>query len=150
MPRGTPPRNRKARALAKLTQDIDVWVATASANGRPALVPMSLTWDGERIVLATPAGNVTARNAAATGVARLALGATRDVVMIDANVTVVPLAEAEPAVIARYVERTGWDPRRQKEKEWVLMLMTPTRIQVWRGPDEIPGRLVMERGEWLT
>ncbi len=63
---------RKARALEKLARDVDVWVATASTEGRPALVPMSLTWDGERIVLATPAANVTARNAEATGVARLA------------------------------------------------------------------------------
>jgi predicted pyridoxine 5'-phosphate oxidase superfamily flavin-nucleotide-binding protein len=58
---------RKARALAKLAHEADVWVATASAEGRPALVPLSLTWDGERIVLATEAAHITAGNAAATG-----------------------------------------------------------------------------------
>lgn len=110
---------------------------------------MSLTWDGERIVLATEMTNVTARNAAATRRARLALGATRDVVMVDAAVTVVPLGEAEPSVITRFVERAGWDPRRQKG-DWVFLLMTPKSVQVWRGPDEIPGRLVMDNGDWLA
>jgi hypothetical protein len=82
-------------------------------------------------------------------VARLALGGTRDVVMIDAAVAVVPIEEAEPSVLTRFVERAGWDPRRQKG-EWVFLIMRPHRVQVWRGPDEIQGRVVMENGTWLA
>ena len=43
---------RKADTLAMLaTPGIDVWVATSSAAGTPHLVPVSLAWVGERVVI---------------------------------------------------------------------------------------------------
>ena len=76
---------RKADALRLLTTDaVDVWVATASASGAPYLVPVSLAWAGERALIAVPASSLTARNLTASGAARLGVGPTRDVVMIDA------------------------------------------------------------------
>jgi len=36
------------------THDIDVWVASASADGAPYLVPLSFDWDGEALLMATP------------------------------------------------------------------------------------------------
>src|SRR3712207_7170602 len=66
---------RKADTLAMLaTQAIDVWVATASAAGAPYLVPVSLAWVDERVVIAVEASSVTARNLTASGEARLAVG----------------------------------------------------------------------------
>jgi hypothetical protein len=48
------PRSRAQRrgdTEHRLTQDIDVWVASASADGAPYLVPLSFDWDGEVEVL---------------------------------------------------------------------------------------------------
>ena len=38
-----------------LEQDVDVWVASASADDAPYLVPLSFDWDGEALLMATPA-----------------------------------------------------------------------------------------------
>ena len=76
---------RRADTLAMLaTPAIDVWMATASSAGEPHLVPLSLAWVDERVVVAVEATSVTARNLTASGEARLAVGPTRDLVMIDA------------------------------------------------------------------
>jgi len=87
------PRTREQRrvgTLAKLSAPaMDVWVATAAAEAggiaSSHLVPLSLAWIDERVVLATEADSVTARNIISQGRARLGLGPTRDVVMIDAE-----------------------------------------------------------------
>ena len=81
---------RKVDTLAKLAAPAaDAWVATASADAgghaSSYLVPLSLAWIDERVVLATEAGSVTAGNITSQGGARLGLGPTRDVVMIDAE-----------------------------------------------------------------
>jgi Pyridoxamine 5'-phosphate oxidase len=48
----------------RLTHDIDVWVASASADGAPYLVPLSFDWDGEALLMATPTDSPTGRNLA--------------------------------------------------------------------------------------
>ena len=78
-----PAARRKADALAQLTAPAaDVWVATA-ASGRPHLVPLSLAWVAERVVLAVADDSPPARNLPAAGAARLGVGPTRDAVMRD-------------------------------------------------------------------
>src|SRR3954447_17767401 len=63
---------RKADALAILgAAGAGVWVASASADGTPYLVPLSLAWLDERAVLAVAASSRTALNIAASGTARL-------------------------------------------------------------------------------
>ena len=42
---------RKADALALLDTERDVWVATASADGVPALVPLGFWWDGATVTM---------------------------------------------------------------------------------------------------
>src|SRR5277367_5837083 len=81
-PRST--EQRKADTLAKLTAPAaDVWVATAAAqaggHASSYMVPLSLAWADERVVLATEADSVTARNLTSERRARLGLGPTRDV-----------------------------------------------------------------------
>ena len=75
----------------RLTHDVDVWVASASAEGAPYLVPLSFDWDGEALLMATPTDSPTGRNLAATRVVRLGLGHTRDVSMIDGDVEVLEI-----------------------------------------------------------
>ena len=50
----------------RLAHDIDLWVASASVDGVPYLVPLSFYWDGEALLVATPADSPTGRNLAAT------------------------------------------------------------------------------------
>ena len=53
------------------TEAIDVWVATASDADGPHLVPVSLAWTQERVVIAVKESSPTARNVTASGVASL-------------------------------------------------------------------------------
>jgi nitroimidazol reductase NimA-like FMN-containing flavoprotein (pyridoxamine 5'-phosphate oxidase superfamily) len=79
-----PPRTRRQRkrdALQRLEHDIDAWVATADqGGGTPYLVPLSFLWDGDTLLVATPASSPTGRNLEATGKVRVGVGPTRDLV----------------------------------------------------------------------
>jgi hypothetical protein len=145
------PRTRQTRTadtLAMLaTPAIDVWVATASAEGAPHLVPVSLAWVDERVVIAVEASSVTSRNVTASGVARLAVGPTRDVVMIDAVLD--RTVEVEDGELASaYAAQADWDPR--GSVGYVFLVLRPVRVQAWREANEIPGRTLMREGRWLT
>ena len=107
------PENRKADTLTMLTTPaIDVWVATSSADAAPHLVPVSLAWIEDRVVIAVPETSVTARNLTASGRARLGVGPTRDVTMIDASLERVVEVAADEALAAGYAGQADWDPRR--------------------------------------
>lgn len=140
---------RKSDALEKLSKDQDVWVATADDRGIAHLVPLSLCWHAGMVVVAVEAKSRTARNASASGQARLALGPSRDVVMIDAQASVVATQDAGPAIAGGYRERTGWEPG-SDGGDWVYVLLKPARMQVWRDVEEIAGRTVMRDGTWLA
>jgi hypothetical protein len=141
---------RKADVLAKLaTHHADVWVASAAGSGPAHLVPLSLAWDGERVIVAVEPSAVTARNIEASREARLALGATRDVVMIDATLEGVIEAEQAPAELAdTYAAQADWDPR-VAGVPFRFYLLRPRRIQAWREVDELTGRTIMRDGTWL-
>jgi hypothetical protein len=88
------PRSRAQRRRDtehRLSHDIDLWVASASADGAPYLVPLSFDWDGGALLVATPADSPTGRNLAATRTVRLGLGQTRDVSMIEGDVEVLEI-----------------------------------------------------------
>ncbi len=142
---------RKADTLAKLgTPEIDVWVSSADPQGGAYLVPLSLAWLDERVVIAVAAGSRTARNILARGRARLGLGPTRDVVMIDAPLdTVVPVDEAPAELVAGYRAQADWDPS-QAGPDYLYLILRPERIQAWREANELPGRTLMRGGVWLV
>lgn len=125
-----------------------MWVATASPDGVPHLVPLSLAWDGRRILLATPTDSPTVRNARATGTVKLSLDSASDVVLIDGAVDETAFDTADRAVVDTFVERVGWSPDDQ-DGVWSLLVVTPRTIRVWNGVAEIAGRTVMKRGEWI-
>jgi hypothetical protein len=145
------PGTRKADTLAKLHEPAaDVWVASA-ANGAAHLVPLSLAWLDERVVLALDEGSLTARNVAAAGAARLGLGPTRDVVMIDAVLErTVPVADAAPELAGGYAAQADWDPRVDAGEGYVYLVLRPVRIQAWREANELAGRALMRNGTWLV
>lgn len=130
------------------TPGIDVWLATASPRGVAHLVPLSLAWVDERVVVAVEGRSVTARNLTATGAARLGLGPTRDVVMIDATLEAVLDAGTAGPLAEAYAAQADWDPRRSSG--YVYLVLRPVRVQAWREADEIAGRTLMRDGTWLT
>jgi hypothetical protein len=140
-------RTRTADALALLaTPAIDVWVATASTAGTPYLVPLSLAWVDDHVVIAVEQTSLTARNIVASGEARLAVGRTRDVVMIDATLEKTVEVQDE-ALGAAYVAQADWDPR--ASTGYVFLVLRPLRVQAWREANELTGRTLMRDGSWL-
>ena len=147
-----PPRDavsRKSDSLRMLsTPNIDVWVATASPDGREHLVPLSLAWVDERLVIAVAPGSRTARDIASSGRARMAVGPTRDVTMIDARLEkTVDVRDAGPLAEA-YAAQADWDPR--DSDGYQFLVLRPVRVQAWRESDEIAARTLMRDGEWLV
>ena len=146
------PRSRAQRRRDtehRLTHDIDVWVASASADGAPYLVPLSFDWDGEALLVATPTGSPTGRNLAATRAVRLGLGATRDVCMIDGDVEVLAIDTLPRDLGDRFAARAGFDPR-TLTTPYRWFRISPRRIQAWREVDELPDRELMRAGRWLV
>lgn len=146
---------RKADTLAKLSAPAaDIWVASASITApgvaEPYLVPLSLAWVDGRIVLALEADSRTARSLPLGTRTRLALGPTRDVVMIDAIVEqVASTADTDSEIADAYAAQSDWDPR-TAGPGFVYLLLAPTRIQAWREVNELADRTLMRDGEWLV
>ena len=145
------PRSRAQRRRDtehRLTHDIDVWVASASADGAPYLVPLSFDWDGEALLVATPTDSPTGRNLAATRTVRLGLGHTRDVSMIEGEVEVLEIDALPQQRGDRFAARTGFDPR-APATPYRWFRISPRRIQAWREVNELPDRELMRDGRWL-
>ncbi|MFA1541412.1 pyridoxamine 5'-phosphate oxidase family protein [Actinomadura monticuli] len=145
------PRTRAQRRRDtehRLAHDVDAWVASAAPDGAPYLVPLSFDWDGEALLVATPPDSPTGRNLAATRSARLALGPTRDVTVIDGEVEPVDLDALPPERADRFTARTGFDPR-ASAGPYRWFRITPRRVQAWREVNELPGRDLMRDGRWL-
>jgi len=113
------------------------------------LVPLSFAWSGDHVIIASETSAITTRNIVASERARLGLGQTRDVVMIDVVlVQNVSVREAPHAIAERYAEQADWDPRSSPGYAYLILL--PERIQAWREVSEIPGRTLMRDGAWLV
>ena len=138
---------RSADVQAKLDTEVDAWVASASASGDAYLIPLSFYWDGDKLTVATPKRSRTARNVRRAGRMRVALGPTRDVVVLEGPIEEIP-AHADTNLAAAHAKATGFDAREGPD-EYVFFRMTPERIQTWRNPAELPDRDVMRGGKWL-
>jgi hypothetical protein len=145
-----PARTRSQRridTLAKLRNEVDLWVASADETGGAYLVPLSYYWDGSTLTIATPRASRTAVNLVRAGRARVALGPTRDVVIIDGRVDAIPIG-TDAGLEDAHAAATGFDPRTLAE-EYVYLRITPDTVQAWREANELAGRQLMRRGEWL-
>jgi hypothetical protein len=138
---------RKTDTLEKLRTEVDLWVASARSDGQAYLVPLSYHWDGASLTLATPRASPTARNLIRTGWARVALGPTRDVVIIEGHVEAIRIGTS-PDLEEEHARAAGFDPRTLSE-EYAYLRITPQEIQAWREDNELKGRYLMRRGEWL-
>jgi hypothetical protein len=149
MPEPRDSQTRKTDALRQLTAPAaDAWVATASRAGEPHLVPLSLAWIDDRAVIALEAGSVTARNISSAGRARLAVGPTRDVVLLDAEFERSAGVDEDAELGAAYAAQADWDPRGLAG--YAFLVLRPTKIQVWRESNELAGRVLMRNGVWTV
>ncbi|MES4887969.1 pyridoxamine 5'-phosphate oxidase family protein [Streptomyces sp. NPDC096012] len=150
----TPPpartaEQRKKDTLHRLEHDVDAWVATAGPDGAaPYLVPLSFVWDGSVLLFATPAESPTGRNLVATGRARVGIGPTRDVVVVEGTVRAVTPEDLPEEDAEVFAGKTGFDPRRLTTR-YLYFTVTPQRVQAWREANELPGRELMRDGRWL-
>ena len=145
------PRSREQRRRDtehRLATDIDLFLASASPDGAPYLVPLSFDWDGEAVLVATPITSPTGRNLAASRTTRLALGPTRDVTMIDGSVEVLEIDALSAEQGDHFAARAGFDPR-QSGPSYRWFQITPRRIQAWREVEELADRELMRDGRWL-
>jgi catechol 2,3-dioxygenase-like lactoylglutathione lyase family enzyme len=149
------PRDRATRrtdVLATLTRPAaDGWVATTSSPGQSDaqahMVPLSLAWISECVVIAVPGTSKTARNLRDRPRARIGAGTTRNVVMLDVVLAHRLSAESDHALRSSYQAQAGWDPGREHGYEFLIL--RPTRMQAWRERNEIRGRDLMIDGRWL-
>jgi Pyridoxamine 5'-phosphate oxidase len=139
---------RRSDTLAKLRSEVDLWVASADDSGHAYLVPLSYYWDGATLTIATPRASRTAVNLVRAGRARVALGPTRDVVIIEGRVEAIPIG-TDTGLEDAHAAATGFDPRTLAE-EYVYLRITPHTIQAWREANELEGRQLMRNGEWLA
>ena len=145
-----PPRSRSQRTadtLERLRRDVDLWVASASADGEAYLVPLSYHWDGRALTIATPSASPTARNLIRAGWVRAALGQTRDVVIVEGTVEAMAIG-ADPELEDAHARSAGFDPRTLRD-EYVYLRIPPQEIQAWRESNELDGRMLMRRGRWF-
>ena len=140
---------RRRDTERRLANDIDLWLASASADGAPYLVPLSFDWDGNALLVATPTDSPTGRNLAATRTVRVALGHTRDVYLIDGDVEVLEIDALSQQRGDGFAVRSGFDPR-TLATPYRWFRISPRRIQAWREVNELPGRELMRDGRWLV
>ena len=149
----TPPparslEQRKKDTSHRLEHDVDAWVATAGPGGTPYQMPLSFLWDGETLLLSTATTNPTAVNLFANPVVRLALGGTRDVVLVEGTVEATPAGEIPTDVGDAFAAKAGFDPRAARGS-YHYFRVRPRAIQAWREVNELAGRDLMRDGRWL-
>jgi hypothetical protein len=144
------PRSTSQRitdTIALLARNGDGWLATSNAGG-VHLIAVSACWTGQAVLLATRGDSLTARNLAATGSARLALGTPDDAVLLD--VLVEDRRACGPGsgeLGAAFTAAMGWDPAGEPGT-WDYFVLAPRRIQAYRGYGERPDATVMRDGRW--
>lgn len=139
-------RVRDAKELIR--REVDAWVSSAMDNGRGYLVPLSYYWDGERMTIALNRRSPTALNLKRAGWARVGLGPTRDVVIVEGVVEFISLA-GNDALADKHAVAAGFDARADGDA-YVFLQIVPETIQAWRTAEELKGRVVMREGRWLA
>lgn len=143
------PEQRKHDVLTRLEREMDIWVATADSDGVPCLVALWFVWDGEFLWLSTRETNPTGRNLRDGGRTRLAFGDTRDVVLIDGDVTAYTVRDVPSAAAVAFLEKTGWDPR-TSDAPYAYYRVRPRAVQAWHEQRELPRRHLMRDGVWVV
>ena len=139
---------RKKDVLEALEKHGSYWLATAEVGGRPHLIAVSGWWDESELVVTTLGASKSARNMAMNPAVTLAGGDPSDAIVIQAQVIESTPVEDADQLATGFKSAMGWDPREMGG--WMFFRLRPTRIQAFRGYDEIEGRDVMIRSRWVV
>jgi len=134
--------------MAVLDAQGHMWLTTAD-EGRPHAIGVSAWWDGVDLVVTTVGTSRTAQNLREARVATLVAGTPDDAVVIAADLVESMPAAGADQVAGGFATAMGWDPREVGDG-WDFFRLRPSRIQAFRGYEEIEGREVMRRGRWLA
>ena len=140
---------RKQDTLRHLTEDVDAWVSTASADGTPYLMPLSFIWTDDTVLLSTALNNPTSRNLQASPTVHLAFGETRDVILMIGTAEAIKPADLSTELGDAFAAHAGFDPRTLKSP-YLYFRVHPIQIQAWREVNEIADRTLMQDGTWLV
>lgn len=143
------PEVRKLDTLKRLEEDVDAWVSTADGDGTPYLMPLSFLWTDGTLLLSTRATNPTSLNLQASGLVQLAIGQTRDVILITGTAELVQPDDLPAHLADAFATKAGFDPR-QASSPYPYFRITPTQIQAWREVNELPTRTLMQNTHWQT
>ncbi|GAB3623959.1 hypothetical protein GCM10027418_20430 [Mariniluteicoccus endophyticus] len=140
---------RRADTLALLSSaGLDGWVATVGPT--PHVTPVPIAWHQETVLVAIGAHWPTARRLEADPRVRVAVGGSRDCVVIDAEVSdrhsVADMRREHPDLLAAYEVQSGHSPGDDE----TMFIVRPRRIQAWRGECESADRTLMHDGCWLV
>jgi len=138
---------RKKDVIEALEKQGHYWLATAPIGGRPHVIAVSGWWDGHDVIVATLGASVSSRNMAMNPLVTLAGGDPSDAIVIQAQVMESANTADSPELAVGFKEAMGWDP--SEMDGWVFFRLRPTRIQAFRGYDEIGGRDVMVHSRWV-
>lgn len=136
---------RKRDVLASLEKNGHYWLSTAEIGGGPHVIGVSALWDGSGFTITTLGGSKTARNMAMNPLVVLAGGDPSDAIVVQAQVIETVPVEDSPRMVGEWKAAMGWEP----SGDWVFYRLRPTRIQAFRGYEEIKGRDVMIRSRWV-
>jgi Pyridoxamine 5'-phosphate oxidase len=140
------PEQRKADVLAALEKQGHYWLATAQVGGGPHVIAVSGLWHDGEMVVTTLGTSKTARNLAMNPLAVLAGGDPSDAIVLQAQVIESRPVDESPRMVEEWKAALGWEP----PGDWMFYRLRPTRIQAFRGYDEIGGRDVMIRSRWVV
>ncbi|HKW08007.1 MAG TPA: pyridoxamine 5'-phosphate oxidase family protein [Candidatus Dormibacteraeota bacterium] len=136
---------RKKDVLEALEKQGHYWLSTAEVGGRPHVIGVSGLWDGSQVIITTLGTSVTARNMAMNPLVVLAWGDPSDAIVIQAGVIDSVAVDDSHGIADDWKKVMGWEP----DEGWMFYRLRPTRIQAFRGYDEIQGRDVMIRSRWV-
>ncbi|MFP5021549.1 pyridoxamine 5'-phosphate oxidase family protein [Pseudonocardia phyllosphaerae] len=139
--------DRISAARRRLSDTHQLWLASGGSGG-PHMIPVAFVYDDGQIVTATAERSRTVANLRESQRARLALGTTDDVVMVDASLERFETVSEISQPVADRFAAVSHDPRHMPG--YLYIRLCPTRIQVWNGYHEFAGRTVMLAGNWLT
>ena len=138
---------RKRDVLAALDKQGHYWLATAPISGRPHIIAVSGLWNGHELVVTTVGTSLTAKNMAMNPLVTLAGGDPSDAIVIQAQMIESATVEDATEIAGEWKAAMGWDPREMDG--WMFFRLRPTRIQAFRGYEEIGNRDVMIRSRWV-
>lgn len=111
---------------------------------------MSYAWTGSELIIATAASTPTARNIRESGVAKVAIGPTDDVLLIDVALSgAVSIEDAPEELAATYASQSDWDPRQGVDAPSLYISLIPRVMRAWRQENEIGERVIMRDGQWV-